>query len=218
MLEVPRSNPSHGGFFVDFPLGGWRGGTRRLGGWRGFICRKKSTKILNASIGHKLMCSVVVKVVLLDSLVSWFKLVFPPIFRFSNFSIFPRTSIFFPMIFLMIFYLLMIISNSFNLLSWGMSKCNVGWIMTKLAQRHSIWTSYRACISNIANLWRNLSIVMDAVWSVTKSMTKLAQRHSVWTSYRVSYPALPICDEIWLFVMDAVWSMTKLENVMWISS
>jgi hypothetical protein len=50
---------------------------------------EKSTKISNASIGHKLMCSVVVKVVLPDSLVSRFKLVFPPIFGFSNFSIFP---------------------------------------------------------------------------------------------------------------------------------
>jgi hypothetical protein len=37
-------------------------------------------------------------------------------FHFSNLSIFPHTSFFFPMIFLMIFYLLMIISNSFNLL------------------------------------------------------------------------------------------------------
>jgi hypothetical protein len=55
---------------------------------------KKSTKILNASIGHKLMCSVVVKVVLPNSSVSWFKLVFPHIFHFSNFSIFLRTSIF----------------------------------------------------------------------------------------------------------------------------
>jgi hypothetical protein len=73
-------------------------------------------------------------------------------------------------------------------------------------------------ISNTINLWQNLIVVMDAVWSVMKSMTKLAQCHSVWTSYRASYPTLPIYDEIWVFVMDVVWSVTKSENVMGISS
>jgi hypothetical protein len=73
-------------------------------------------------------------------------------------------------------------------------------------------------ISNTANLWRNLTVVMDVVWSMTKSVTKLAQRHSVWTSYRASYPALRIHDEICLFVMDVVWLVTKLENIMGISS
>jgi hypothetical protein len=60
-----------------------------------------------------------------------------------------------------------------------MLKCNVGRIMMKLAQRHGGWASYRAFIYNTANPWRNLMVVMEVVWCVTKSMKKLAERHSV---------------------------------------
>jgi hypothetical protein len=112
----------------------------------------------------------------------------------------------------------MIISNSFNLLimrKWW----NAIWV--ELWRNWCNVIVFRLHIGlniNTANLWRNMHVVMDAVWSVTKSMTKLTQRHSVWTSYRASYPALPIYDEIWVFVMDVVWSVMKSENVMGISS
>jgi hypothetical protein len=45
-------------------------------------------------------------------------------------------------------------------------------------------------ISNTTNLWWNLTVVMDVVWSVMKSVTKLAQHHSVRTLFRVSYSSL----------------------------
>jgi hypothetical protein len=118
-----------------------------------------------------------------------------------------------------------IISNYFHILYnflnvLIMSKCwNAMWVgLWRNSCNVIVFELHIGFISSTANPWRNLMVVIDAVWSLTKSMTKLAQRHSIWTSYRASYPALRIYDEIWLFVMDAMWSMTKSKNVMRISS
>jgi hypothetical protein len=81
----------------------------------------------------------------------------------------------------------MIILNSFhtlyeflNLLI--MTKCwNVMWVRLWRNWRNVIvFGLHIGCsISNTANLWWNLIVVMDVVWSMTKSVKKLAQRHSV---------------------------------------
>jgi hypothetical protein len=56
-------------------------------------------------------------------------------------------------------------------------------IMTKLAQRRSVWTSYRASYPTWQIYDEIWLFVIDVVWSAMKSMTKSVERHSVWTLY-----------------------------------
>jgi hypothetical protein len=48
--------------------------------------------------------------------------------------------------------------------SWSVTKC-----MTKLAQRHGVWTSYWASYPTLRIYDEIWQFVMDAVWSMTKS-------------------------------------------------